>query len=126
MGGGKSRGGRVKSQAGAGLRGDGVGGLVFLGFPLPPPGRPGTKRADHLAKVTIPTLFLQGTRDALAHLTLLRPVCAKLGSRATLHVIETADHSFHVLKSSGRTDAQVLRELAERAASWAEAVEETQ
>ncbi len=126
MAGGKSMGGRMTSQAAAEHPLDGVRGLVFFGFPLHPPGRPGTKRADHLAKVTIPTLFLQGTRDALAHLTLLRPVCAKLGSRATLHVIETADHSFHVLKSSGRTDAQVLRELAERAASWAEAVEETQ
>ncbi len=71
-------------------------------------------------------LFLKGTRDTFADLTLLRPVCAKLGSRATLHVMERADRSFHVLKSSGRTDAQVLRELAETAASWAEAVEETQ
>src|SRR5260370_5132245 len=126
MAGGKSMGGRITSPAAAEHPLDGVRGLVFFGFSLHPPGRPGTKRADHPAKVTIPTLFLQGTRDALAHLTLLRPVCAKLGSRATLHVIETADHSFHVLKSSGRTDAQVLRELAERAASWAEAVEETQ
>jgi predicted alpha/beta-hydrolase family hydrolase len=72
----------------------------------------------------MPMLFLQGTRDTLADLKLLRPVCAKLGSRATLHVIETADHSFHVLKSSGRSDAEVLRELAQRAASWAEAIEE--
>jgi hypothetical protein len=122
--GGKSMGGRMTSQAAAHPPLDGVRGLVFFGFPLHPPGRPGTKRADHLAKVTIPMLFLQGTRDALADLTLLRPVCAKLGSRATLHVVETADHSFHVLKSSGRTDEQVLRELAETAASWAEAIEE--
>jgi hypothetical protein len=122
--GGKSMGGRMTSQAAAHNPLDGVRGLVFFGFPLHPPGRPGTKRADHLAKVTIPMLFLQGTRDALADLTLLRPVCAKLGSRATLHVVETADHSFHVLKSSGRTDEQVLRELAETAASWAEAIEE--
>ena len=115
-------GGRMTSQAAAQHPLDGVRGLVFFGFPLHPPGRPGTKRADHLAKVTIPMLFLQGTRDALADLTLLRPVCAKLGSRATLHVIEIADHSFHVLKSSGRTDAQVLCELAETTASWAEAI----
>ncbi len=124
MAGGKSMGGRMTSQAAAQHPLDGVRGLVFFGFPLHPPSRPGTKRADHLAKVTIPMLFLQGTRDALADLTLLRPVCAKLGSRATLHVIETADHSFHVLKSSGRTDEQVLRELAEMAASWAGAIEE--
>jgi len=70
-------------------------------------------------------LFLQGTRDTLADLNLLRPVCAKLGSRATLHIIETADHSFHVLKKSGRSDADILRELAETAASWAERIEDT-
>jgi predicted alpha/beta-hydrolase family hydrolase len=103
---------------------DGVRGLVFFGFPLHPPNRPGTKRADHLAKITMPMLFLQGTRDTLADLKLLRPVCGKLGSRATLQVIETADHLFHVLKSSGRNDAEVLRELAETAVSWAEAIEE--
>lgn len=120
--GGKSMGGRMTSQAAAQQPLEGVRGLVFFGFPLHPPKKPGTKRADHLAKVTIPKLFLQGTRDALADLTLLRPVCAKLGAQATLHVIETADHAFHVLKSSGRTDAQVLRELAETASSWAEAI----
>ena len=98
---------------------DGVQGLIFFGFPLHPPNRPGTKRADHLAQVTVPMLFLQGTRDTFADLKLLRPICAKLGERATLHVIESADHSFHVLKSSKRTDADVLRELAETTASWA-------
>jgi len=103
--GGKSMGGRMTSQAAAQRPLDGVQGLVFFGFPLHPPNRPGTKRADHLAKVTTPMLFLQGTRDTLADLNLLRPVCAKLGSRATLHVIETADHSFHMLKRSGRSDA---------------------
>jgi len=101
---------------------DGVQGLVFFGFPLHPPKQPGTKRADHLAKVTVPMLFLQGTRDTFADLKLLRPVCVKLGSQATLHVIETADHSFHVLKSSGRSDAEVLRELAETTVSWAEGI----
>src|SRR5216684_9360165 len=114
LAGGKSMGGRMTSQAAAQHPLDGVRGLVFFGFPLHPPNRPGTKRADHLAKVTTPILFLQGTRDTLADLSLLRPVCAKLGSRATLHVIETADHSFHMLKKSGRTDEQVLRELADR------------
>jgi predicted alpha/beta-hydrolase family hydrolase len=122
LAGGKSMGGRMTSQAAAQHPLEAVRGLVFFGFPLHPPKQPGTKRADHLAKVTIAMLFLQGTRDALADLTLLRPVCAKLGSRATLHMIETADHSFHVLKSSGKTDEQVLRELAETAASWGEAV----
>jgi len=124
LAGGKSLGGRMTSHAAAEHSLEGVRGLVFFGFPMHPPGQPGTKRADHLAKVTIPMLFLQGTRDALADLTLLRPVCAKLGSRATLHVIETADHSFHVLKSSGRTDEQVLQELAETAVSWAEGIED--
>src|SRR6267143_19434 len=124
LAGGKSMGGRMTSQAAAQHLLDGVRGLVFFGFPLHPPNRPETKRADHLAKVTMPMLFLQGTRDTFADLRLLRPVCAKLGSRATLHVMEKADHSFHVLKSSGRTDEQVLRELAETAASWAEAIEE--
>src|SRR6266487_146858 len=123
LAGGKSMGGRMTSQAAAQYPLDGVQGLVFFGFPLHPPNRPGTKRADHLAKVTVPMLFLQGTRDTLADLSLLRPVCAKLGSQATLHVIEKADHSFHVLKSSGRSDAEVLRELAETVASWAERIE---
>jgi len=130
LAGGKSMGGRMTSQAAAEhpLDGalDGVRGLVFFGFPLHPPNRPGTKRGDHLTKVTAPMLFLQGTRDTLADLTLLRPICAKLGPRATLHVVETADHSFHVLKSSGRNDAEVLRELAETVVSWAERLEEMQ
>jgi predicted alpha/beta-hydrolase family hydrolase len=123
LAGGKSMGGRMTSQAAAQGPLEGVRGLVFFGFPLHPPNLPGTKRADHLAKVTAPMLFLQGTRDTLADLKLLRPVCVKLGSRATLHVIETADHSFHTLKKSGRNDAAVLRELAETASSWAERIE---
>ncbi len=122
LAGGKSMGGRMTSQAAAQRPLDGVQGLVFFGFPLHPPNQPGTKRADHLAKVAMPMLFLQGTRDTLAELQLLRSVCAKLGSRATLHVIETADHSFHVLKRSGRSDPEVLRELAEKTASWAEQI----
>ena len=125
LAGGKSMGGRMTSQAAAQRPLDGVRGLVFFGFPLHPPNQPGTKRADHLAKVAMPMLFLQGTRDTFADLELWRPVCTKLGSRATLHVIETADHSFHVLKKSGRGDPEVLRELAEEAASWAEGIEGT-
>jgi uncharacterized protein len=126
LAGGKSMGGRMTSQAAAESPLDGVRGLVFFGFPLHPPGRPGTKRADHLAKVTVPMLFLQGTRDTFAELKLLRPACAKLGSRATLHIIETADHSFHVLKNSGKTDDEVLRELAETTVSWADGIEKVQ
>jgi len=98
---------------------DGVHGLVFFGFPLHPPGKPGTKRADHLARVSVPMLFLQGTRDAFADLGLLRPVVEKLGAKATLHVVDGADHSFHVLKRAGRTDADILRELAQVVGAWA-------
>jgi hypothetical protein len=116
--GGKSLGGRMTSLAAAEGRLDGVQGLVFLGFPLHPPNRPGTKRAEHLREVKLPMLFLQGTRDALADLQLLRPICDELGTRATLHVIEGADHSFHVLKSSGKTDESVLDELARSTAAW--------
>jgi predicted alpha/beta-hydrolase family hydrolase len=99
-----------------------VRGVVFLGFPLHRPGRPELRRAEHLERVGIPMLFLQGTRDTLADLTLMRQLCGKLGALATLHVAEGADHSFHVLKRSGRTDAAVLQELAQTTASWAEAL----
>jgi predicted alpha/beta-hydrolase family hydrolase len=118
LAGGKSFGGRMTSQAVAeGVLTD-VKGIVFFGFPLHPPNRPGTSRADHLAKVSAPMLFLQGTRDEFAPLDLLRPIGESLGSRATLHVIDGADHGFHVLKRSGRTDDDVLRELAQTVASW--------
>ncbi len=117
--GGKSMGGRMTSQAAAQQPLDGVRGLVFFGFPLHPPNKPGTKRAEHLKHVTVPMLFLQGTRDTLADLKLLKPICEDLGSQATLHIIETADHSFHMLKKSGKTDAGVLRELTQTTASWA-------
>jgi hypothetical protein len=120
LAGGKSFGGRMSSQAAAAGLLEGVRGLVFFGFPLHPPNKPGTKRAEHLAKVAMPMLFLQGTRDTLADLKLLRPICAELGERGTLHVIETADHSFHILKSAGKSDTEILRELAETTASWAE------
>src|SRR5882762_6755919 len=120
LAGGKSMGGRMTSQAATQHPLDGVRGLVFFGFPLHPPNRPGTKRADHLAKVTLPMLFLQGTRDTFADLELLRPICTKIGPLATLYIIESADHSFHVLKKAKRTDADVLRELAQTTASWAD------
>jgi predicted alpha/beta-hydrolase family hydrolase len=119
LAGGKSMGGRMTSQAAAEGLLEGVRGLVFFGFPLHPPGKAGTKRAEHLANVRVPMLFLQGTRDTFADMKLLRGVCARLGSLATLHVVETADHSFHVLKSAGRTDAEVLRELAATTEEWA-------
>lgn len=119
LAGGKSMGGRMSSQAAAENLLGPVKGLVFFGFPLHPPSRPSTKRADHLAKVGVPMLFLQGTRDTLADLTLLRPICDKLGSRATLHIIPEADHSFHILKKAGKTDAEVMTELAQTTAAWA-------
>jgi uncharacterized protein len=116
--GGKSMGGRMTSQAAAaGLLPD-VRALAFVGFPLHPPKRPGTTRADHLARVPVPMLFLQGTRDEFAELDLLRPIIDGLGPRATLHLIDGADHSFHVLKRSGRTDADVLQELARTIAAF--------
>jgi len=118
--GGKSMGGRMTSRAAAQAPLDGVRGLVFVGFPLHPAGQPGVSRAEHLARVTVPLLFLQGTRDTLADLGLLAPVVERLGPRATLRVIEGADHMFHVLKRSGRDDAQVLDELAGAVAQWRE------
>lgn len=126
LAGGKSMGGRMTSQAAAQNSLEKVAGLVFFGFPLHPPNRPDAKRADHLAKVTAPMLFLQGTRDNLADLRLLRPVCAKLGSLATLHIIENADHSFHMPKTSAKTDTHVLAELAETTVAWAREIEKKQ
>jgi len=117
--GGKSFGGRMTSTAQAEAPLPGVRGLLFLGFPLHPPGRPDDKRAQHLSQVRIPMLFLQGTRDEFADLTLLRPVVQRLGERATLHLVEGGDHSFHVLKRSGRTDADVMTELAATVDRWA-------
>ena len=119
LAGGKSMGGRMTSQAAAQGLLPNVRGLVFFGFPLHPPNNPGTKRADHLAKVPMPMLFLQGTRDTLADLKLLRPIIKKLGDLATLHIIESADHSFHVLKRSGKTDDSTLTDLAQTTAAWA-------
>jgi predicted alpha/beta-hydrolase family hydrolase len=119
LAGGKSMGGRMTSMAAAETPLAGVRGLVFFGFPLHPAGKPGIARAQHLDPVTVPMLFLQGTRDALADPALLRQVGEPLGARATMHFFENADHSFHVPKGSGRTDEQVLAELAEKVAVWA-------
>jgi uncharacterized protein len=118
--GGKSMGGRMTSQAAAQDLLPDVRGLVFFGFPLHPPNRPGTQRADHLPQVEIPMLFLQGTRDNFADLKLLQPIVTKLGKRATLKLFENADHSFHLPKSAGHSDAEILRELAQSTSSWAE------
>jgi uncharacterized protein len=119
--GGKSMGGRMTSGAAARGPLPGVSGLVFLGFPLHRPKQPSEDRAEHLSQVAHPMLFLQGTRDDLADLGLITGVCARLGALATLHVVEGADHGFGVLKRSGRTDAEVLEELAGTVVSWCRA-----
>jgi predicted alpha/beta-hydrolase family hydrolase len=120
--GGKSFGGRMTSQVQASAALPDVRGLAFLGFPLHPAGKPSSERATHLADVTLPMLFLQGTRDALAELSLLKPVVKGLGSRATLHLLEGADHSFHVLKSSGRNDRAVMDEALDAFAAWVDGI----
>ena len=116
--GGKSMGGRMSSAAQATAPLPGVRGLVFIGFPLHRPKRPSTERAAHLHAVPLPLLFLQGTRDEMAELDLIRGVVAELGPRATLHVVEGADHGFAVLKRSGRTGEEVIDEIAATAAAW--------
>ena len=120
--GGKSFGGRMTSQAQAKAPLDGVEGLAFLGFPLHPAGQPSTDRGAHLADIHIPMLFLQGTNDKLTELSLLKPVVKHLGALATLHLIDGADHSFHVPARSGRNDREVMIELLDTFAQWVEAV----
>jgi predicted alpha/beta-hydrolase family hydrolase len=119
--GGKSMGGRMTSQAQAHEPLPGVRGIAFVGFPLHPARKPSVARAEHLREVRVPMLFLQGTRDELADLALLRPIVAAL-PLAQMHVVEDADHSFHVRKKSGRTDAEVIAELAQTFAAWAKAM----
>jgi len=146
--GGKSFGGRMTSRAHAAATLKDVRGLVFLGFPLHPPEKPGTRterggftpprgprterggftpprkieRAEHLATAAGPLLFVQGTRDDLARLELLKPVVKKLGARATLHIVDHADHGFDVLVRSGRTEAEVFAEIATTVAAWMDGV----
>jgi hypothetical protein len=120
--GGKSLGGRMTSSAAASAPLPAVRGLAFLGFPLHAPGQPGTTRADHLDRVDLPMLFLQGTRDTFARLDLLTPVCQRLGPRATLHLVEGGDHSFGVQKRSGRTADEVMAELVDTFVRWARAI----
>jgi predicted alpha/beta-hydrolase family hydrolase len=116
--GGKSYGGRMTSQAQAAEPLADVRGIVFVGFPLHPAGKPSTERANHLADVQVPMLFLQGTRDTLADLDLIRATVAKLDARATLHIVAGADHSFQVLARSGRNADQVREELLDTMAAW--------
>jgi predicted alpha/beta-hydrolase family hydrolase len=118
LAGGKSFGGRMTSQAQAAAPLAGVRGLIFLGFPLHPAGKPSRERAQHLHDVHIPLLFLQGTRDQLAMLDQIEPVCASLGERSTLKLFADADHSFHVPARSGRKDAQVRGEVLDALAAW--------
>lgn len=120
--GGKSMGGRMTSTAASSDPLPGVLGLAFFGFPLHAAGRPSVDRGAHLADVELPMLFLQGTRDKLAELDLLRPILDDLGPSASLHVVEGADHGFHVLKRSGRTDAEVLREIISHFEQWSAAL----
>jgi predicted alpha/beta-hydrolase family hydrolase len=116
--GGKSMGGRMTSLAAARQPLDSARGLIFFGFPLHAAGNPGAERGQHLAEVDVPMLFLQGSRDTLADLKLLAPLCKKLGERAELFVVKDGDHSFHVPKSSGRSDDEVLEEVVKKAAEW--------
>jgi len=120
--GGKSFGGRMTSQTQAKASLQGVWGLAFLGFPLHPAGRPSQDRAEHLFDVQIPMLFLQGTRDALASLDQLEPLCKKLGTLATLKLFADADHSFHVPVRTGRKDTQVLGDVVDALATWLDGV----
>ena len=116
--GGHSFSGRMTSTAASEAPLPGVEGLIFFGFPLHPAGKPGTERAVHLNSVSVPMLFLTGTRDALAELDLLEPVIESMGDGATLHLIDTADHSFKILKRSRKSDEDAFHEAARVAAGW--------
>jgi uncharacterized protein len=118
LAGGHSFGGRMTSTAASESPVDGVRGLVFFSFPLHPPGKPETKRADHLAAVTVPMLFLSGTRDELAEMGLLRSVCTELGRRATLHELDTADHGYKILQRSRTSSEDVFVEMARLVREW--------
>jgi len=119
LAGGHSFGGRMTSTAASESPLDGVRGLVFFSFPLHQPGKPDTKRADHLSAVTVPMLFLSGSRDEMADPDLLQSVCKKLGKRATLHPLDTADHGFRILKRSRKSEEDVFVEMARIVREWA-------
>jgi predicted alpha/beta-hydrolase family hydrolase len=116
--GGKSMGGRMTSLAAAKAPLDDVRGLIFFGFPLHAAGKPGIERGAHLVETNVPMLFVQGSRDALAELKLLRPLCQRAGKRAELFVVQGGDHSFHMMKSAKRSDEEVLEEVVKHAAEW--------
>ncbi len=119
LAGGHSYGGRMTSHAAAESLITGVKGLVFFSFPLHPPDKPDTKRADHLSSIAVPMLFLSGTRDALAELELLQPVVKGLGKNATLHLLDTADHSYKTLKRSRESKEDIFVEMARVVREWA-------
>lgn len=119
LAGGHSFGGRMTTTAASEAPIEGVVGLVLSSFPLHMPGRPDTKRAEHLSNVTVPMLFISGTRDALAELDLFEPVIKTLGKRATLHLLDTADHSYKILKKTRKSDEDVFAEMARVTAEWA-------
>jgi predicted alpha/beta-hydrolase family hydrolase len=121
--GGKSFGARMTSQAQAKMPLANVRGLAFFGFPLHPAGKPASDRADHLADVHVPMLFLQGAKDKLAEPNLLKPVVERLGATAALHLVEGADHSFHVPARSGRNDREVLDEILDAFAAWSRGID---
>jgi predicted alpha/beta-hydrolase family hydrolase len=125
LAGGKSLGGRMTSTAASQASLPGVQGIVFFGFPLHAPGKPSDERGEHLLKVRVPMLFLEGTRDTLADLTLLRPLCDRLRAQGKvgLHIVDGGDHSFHVPKKSGRTDEDVLEQLGKVVSDWASELE---
>ncbi len=123
LAGGHSFGGRMTSTAASEAALDHVVGLVFCSFPLHQPGRPETKRADHLSGVGVPMLFLSGTRDELARLDLLTSTCKKLGSRAVLHLLDTSDHGFRILKRTRKSDEDVFAEMARVTAAWASSLQ---
>ncbi|MCB0721428.1 MAG: dienelactone hydrolase family protein [Ignavibacteriae bacterium] len=116
--GGKSFGGRMTSTAASEDMLSNIKGIVFFGFPLHAPGRPSSDRAEHLFSVKVPMLFLQGTRDALASFDLIKPLCKKLGKKATLYTIDGADHSFHVPKTSDLTDSEVIKLICNEVKTW--------
>jgi predicted alpha/beta-hydrolase family hydrolase len=118
LAGGKSMGGRMTSLAASKEALDGVSGIVFLGFPLHAPGKSGSERAEHLLDVNVPMYFIQGSRDKLADLKLLKPVCRRLGKRSSLHVIDEGDHSFAVPKRTGKSAEDILNEVADLIAEW--------
>jgi predicted alpha/beta-hydrolase family hydrolase len=120
--GGKSMGGRMTSTAASKKLLEGIKGIVFFGFPLHAPGQPSNHRAEHLHRVREPMLFLQGTKDKLADLNLLQPVINDLKNNATLHIVDGADHSFHLPKSAGKTDDEALNELARKVKEWADGI----